>query len=271
MALVAAATSPVILGTSMVVSPAGVSARIARLLSSARLDTSDEHRLGVIYTGLYVLALGLLLLAAAYDPRGQADVVRAGGLLFIMRGLQRYFRADELARAYGVVGGKNWMHVSWLCGIGLVIIALAPYAPPVPGAHLKVTYALRQMILGIMTLHSVAVGALLAIWPEFGMQLCALLGSATKIPRSSQFHYIVQPLGLYMIAFGLLAGVAQRSGSVPHLSAALGGLLMARAAARWFTSDMLRFAFGVKPRALLWQAAGLFVAGVLVAHGATRP
>ena len=269
MALVAAGIPPVVLGANMVVSPAGSSARLAKLLSGARLDTSDEHRLGVIYTGLYVLALGLVLLAAAYDPRGQADVIRAGALLFLMRSLQRHFRADELARAYGA--RKSWMHVSWLCGIGLALLVLAPYAPPVPAAHLKVTYALRQMILGIMTLHSVAVGALLALWPEFGMQLCALLGSATKIPRSSQFHCVVQPLGLYMIAFGLLAGVAQGSGSVPHLSAALGDLLIARAAARWFTSDMLRFAFGVKPHALLWQAAGLFVAGVLVALGATRP
>lgn len=270
-ALLLSGISPVFLGLNMVLSPAGSSARIAKLLSSARLDTSDEHRLGVIYTGLYVVTLGILLLAAAYDPVGQGDFIRVAGLLFVMRGLQRYFRKDELASAYGVQTGKNWMHVAWLCGIGLTLLVLAVYAPAAPAGQIKVSHALRQIALGLMCLHGVAVGALLAVWPNFGMELCASLGGAAKIPRSAQFHYIVQPLGVYMIAFGLLAGVAQVPGSVPRLSGALGALLIARAIARWFTSEMLFFSFGVKRRPLLWQALGLTVAGLAVAFGSTRP
>lgn len=271
LALFAAGVAPVFLGANMVFSPAGNSARIAKALSSARLDTSDEHRLGVIYTGLYVLSLGLLLLMAAWSPTGQGDVIRAGGLLLVARGLQRYFRGHELASAYGVAANKNWGHISWLCGIGLMLIVLAPYAPAAVQAELKVTYALRQIVLGMMTLHSVVVGALLTVWPAFALQLCALLTGATKIPRSAQFLYIVQPLGLYMITFGLMAGIAQRAGSVPRLSEVLGLLLIARAAARWFTSDMLRFAFGVSLRTLAWEAAGLAAAGVLIGLGSTRP
>lgn len=259
------------LGANMALSPAGTSPRIARALSGARLDTSDEHQLGVIYTGLYVFTLGVLLIWAAWDPAGQGELIRVSGLLFVMRGLQRYFRAHELASAYGVVAGKNWMHVSWLCGIGLTLIVLAGYAPPTTAPALKIVHALRQMALGIVTLHSVVVGALLAIWPRFALELCALLSGAKKIPGSAQFVYIVQPLGVYMIAFGLLAGCAQAPGAVPRLSGALGLLLIARGVARWFTQDMLRFAFGISKRLLALQAAALIATGLLVALGPVYP
>lgn len=266
-----AGISPVILGTSMVLSPAGTSAAIARRLSSARLDPSDEHRLGVIYTGLYVLWLGVLLLLAGWDPVGQRDFIRVAGLLLVMRGLQRYFRSGELAAAYGVMNGKNWLHITWLCGIGLTLIGLSGYAPPVPAPAFKIVHALRQMVLGMVTLHGVVVGAALAIWPGFALQICALLSGAKKIPASAQFHYIVQPLGIYMIAFGLLAGCAQTPGSIPRLSGALGLLLIVRGLARWPTADMLKFAFGIPRRTLAIQAAWLIAAGLIVALGPIRP
>lgn len=269
--LAVAGIPPVLLGTSMVFSPAGTSAVIAKTLWNARIDRSDEHRLGVIYTGIYVLWFGVLMLFAAYDPAGQRDLARVAGLLLVLRAAQQHFRAHELASAYGVTPSKNHLHVGWLATTGVLLSALAGAAPPLhvaSGPGLQIAFALRQIVLGLAALHGIAIGLLLALLPRFGLSMCCRMTGATRTPGSPQLRSIIQPLGTYMFAAGLMAGAA-RDGGGRHLAVALGTLVVTRGVMRWPTKSALRYVFGVESLVLSQQALALIAAGLLVALAPT--
>lgn len=261
--LFVAAIPPLVLGLTMVLSPT-MSAAIAGVLSNAKLEDSPEHRLGVISTGGYVVFFGGLLFWTALSPQGQRPFVTAGGILFLLRGFQRLVRAGDLQSAYGVDGGKNLGHAIYLVSVGAALILFAPCVPPAD--HFDGTGGrMTQAILALVGVQSVVTGASLALEPRYALSSLRVLLGARRMPRTAQFEYIVQPLGVYMLGFGIwFMAVAPAPQLHPRAVAVVGVFLLSRAALRMAIMPLACDAFGLSRSNLLAQAAGLAALGGLL-------
>lgn len=57
--------------------------------------------------GAFMIALGVMAVAAARDPLGHCTVVYGFVVLFVLRGLQRIVFQEEIANAVGIAADRN--------------------------------------------------------------------------------------------------------------------------------------------------------------------
>jgi hypothetical protein len=98
-----------------------------RTLYGAALEGGAQLRYAITMLGLYGLAFGFLLSAAAWEPSAHRQVVLAAALLLIGRALVRLTLARQVAASFGVSVRRNRAHA---CGLLLVAALLIWWLPP---------------------------------------------------------------------------------------------------------------------------------------------
>jgi hypothetical protein len=103
-----------------------LTAVVVRTLYAATLEEGAQLRYAIRMLGLYALAFGFLLSAAAWEPAVHRHVVLAAAFLLIARGLMRLTLARPLAASFGVSARRNRAHA---CGLLLLAALLIWWLP----------------------------------------------------------------------------------------------------------------------------------------------
>jgi hypothetical protein len=101
-------------------------AAAVRALYAAELEGGAQLRYAIRMLGLYALAFGFLLSAAAWEPAAHRHVVLTAALLLIARALMRLALARSVAASFGVSARRNRVHA---CGLLLVAALLIWWLP----------------------------------------------------------------------------------------------------------------------------------------------
>jgi hypothetical protein len=101
-------------------------AAAVRTLYAAALEEGAQLRYATRMLGLYALAFGFLLSAAAWEPAAHRHVVLAAALLLIARALMRLTLARAVVASFGVSARRNRAHA---CGLLLVAALLIWWLP----------------------------------------------------------------------------------------------------------------------------------------------
>jgi hypothetical protein len=113
------------IGALAVLSYQGTAAAV-RTLYGAELDEGAQLRYAIRMLGLYALAFGFLLAAAAREPAAHRHVVLAAALLLIARGLMRLTLARPVAASFGVSARRNRAHAGGLLLLAALLIWWLP-------------------------------------------------------------------------------------------------------------------------------------------------
>ena len=70
--------------------------------------------------GVYLVAFGVAMALAAWDPIKNRAILSIGAILVALRTLQRLVQADDLQQGLGISGGTNWVTV-------IVLVVLAAF------------------------------------------------------------------------------------------------------------------------------------------------
>lgn len=104
------------------VSAPRVAARVGGMLYALEAAESAQLRYGVRMLGLYALALGVLLVNAAAEPRAHVDVVVVAAALQLGRAVARIVLRDELAKAFRIPFRRNLANAAVLVGESAVLL-----------------------------------------------------------------------------------------------------------------------------------------------------
>ena len=101
-------------------------AAAVRTLYTAELEGGAQLRYAIRMLGLYALAFGFLLSAAAWEPAAHRHVVIAAALLLIARALMRLALAGSVAASFGVSARRNRVHAGGLLLVAALLIWWLP-------------------------------------------------------------------------------------------------------------------------------------------------
>ena len=102
--------------------------RVARAFYGADLEPSDQLRQAAKMLGLYALALGALLLVAAWRPHEHREIVLVVAGLQLARAAIRIRDQGLLSRSFGIPTPRNALNVSLLVGEAAVLAICFPVA-----------------------------------------------------------------------------------------------------------------------------------------------
>ncbi len=105
-------------------------------LYGAEVEWTSEFRYVLKMLGVFMLTVGFVTAAAACDPLKYGAVVYALAALFVMRSLQRFLLADEIAQTFRIDSRRNLANAAFFLVLAVVLVGLHRSASK--GARLSV-------------------------------------------------------------------------------------------------------------------------------------
>ena len=74
--------------------------------------------------GAFMMTLGFVGIAAAWNPLKHGSMIYGFAILFLLRSAQRIVYAEEIEKHLGIAPGRNWMTTAFFLVLAVALVAL---------------------------------------------------------------------------------------------------------------------------------------------------
>lgn len=97
------------------------SIRLARSIAGWTIDGSPAMGIVGEILGCYIIAFGLMMLVAAWDPVGGRHFLTVGVVLIALRVFQRLYFGDKVMEVFQVSPWHHWMAITVVTVMGVLL------------------------------------------------------------------------------------------------------------------------------------------------------